>query len=342
MLAACFVDILNKPLRIIYAGTPDFSVAALQALIGSEYEVIAVYTQPDRPAGRGRGFKASPVKEKALQNGIPVYQPESLKDETAQKQLKELDADLMVVTAYGLLLPAAVLEIPRLGCINIHASLLPRWRGAAPIQRAILAGDKKTGITIMQMDEGLDTGDMLTVAECEIDELDTGSTLHDKLMTLGAKTLLDVLPEIAKQAQKAVSQNEVNTCYASKLSKAEAEINWSDSAENIQRAIRAYNAWPVAYTSYQRSAKTGRNKPAAGKSVKLRIWQAESVTEVKPAAVSPPDGTVIAESAQGIDVITGDGVLRITQLQPEGKRNMPVADFLNANSLLQQQLGQAL
>ena len=177
----------NHSLRIIYAGTPDFSVAALQALIESSYEVVAVYTQPDRPAGRGRELQASPVKIKAQEYAIPVYQPASLKDSQAQSELKMIEADLMIVTAYGLLLPTAVLEAPRLGCINIHASLLPRWRGAAPIQRAILAGDKKTGVTIMQMDEGLDTGDILAVAECDITTDDTGSSLHDKLMTLGAK-----------------------------------------------------------------------------------------------------------------------------------------------------------
>jgi len=324
LLAACFVDILNKPLRIIYAGTPDFSVAALQALIGSEYEVIAVYTQPDRPAGRGRGFKASPVKEKALQNGIPVYQPESLKDETAQKQLKELDADLMVVTAYGLLLPAAVLEIPRLGCINIHASLLPRWRGAAPIQRAILAGDKKTGITIMQMDAGLDTGDMLAVAECKITADDTGASLHDKLMLQGAQTLVAALPGIADRSRTGTKQDDSAACYASKLNKAEAQINWSQSAEEIQRAIRAYNSWPVAYCGYQKKNKT----------LKLRLWQAEVQDSASASATVP--GTVVAESSQGIDVVTGEGLLRITELQAEGKRKMAVADFLNANSLIDQ------
>ncbi len=317
---------MSNPLRIIYAGTPEFSVPALDALIAAGYPVVAVYTQPDRPAGRGRGFKASPVKDKALQHNIPVYQPESLKQSDAQEELKALKADLMIVTAYGLLLPPAVLETPRLGCINIHASLLPRWRGAAPIQRAILAGDKKTGITIMQMDAGLDTGDILATAECEIDAQDTGSTLHDKLMLLGARTMLDVLPEIAQQATTAISQNEKDACYASKLSKAEAEINWSDSAENIQRAIRAYNAWPVAYTSYQKNNKV----------IRLRIWQAEDIEQKEMSALP---GRVMAESASGIEVMTGKGVLRITQLQQEGKRNMSAADFLNANTLLQQKLG---
>ena len=316
---------MSDHLRIIYAGTPDFSVAALQALIESSYDVVAVYTQPDRPAGRGRSLQASPVKEKALAYNIPVYQPKSLKDEKVQRELKALNADLMIVTAYGLLLPAAVLEAPRLGCINIHASLLPRWRGAAPIQRAILAADKKTGITIMQMDEGLDTGDMLAVAECEITADDTGSSLHDKLMVLGAETLISALPAIAEQSQNKIQQDDAAACYAAKLNKAEAKINWSLSAAEIQRAIRAYNSWPVAYCSYQKN----------NKAAKLRLWQAQLNVDAVLAADTLP-GEVIAESAQGIDIATGAGVLRITQLQAEGKRRMSVADFLNANSLANQ------
>lgn len=324
---------MSKPLRIIYAGTPDFSVAALDALIASSHEVIAVYTQPDRPAGRGRGFKASPVKEKALQHNIPVYQPESLKDEQAQQTLKMLNADLMVVTAYGLLLPEFVLEAPRLGCINIHASLLPRWRGAAPIQRAILAGDKKTGITIMQMDKGLDTGDMLAVAECDISNDDTASSLHDKLMLLGAETLMSVLPAIAEDTATRIKQDDADACYAAKLNKAEAEINWQQSAAEIERAVRAYNSWPVAYSHYEKKA--GNGKP-----VSLRIWQAEVVMQQTSQVVTTgmSAGRVIAESTVGIDIMTGDGVLRIIELQAEGKRRMSVANFLNANSLLEQTL----
>lgn len=323
---------MSKSLRIIYAGTPDFSVAALEALIASSHEVIAVYTQPDRPAGRGRGFKSSPVKEKALQHNIPVYQPESLKGASEQQQLKMLDADLMIVTAYGLLLPVPVLEAPRLGCINIHASLLPRWRGAAPIQRAILAGDKKTGITIMQMDKGLDTGDMLATAECDISDDDTAASLHDKLMLLGAETLMTALPEIAEQTSTRIKQDVAGTCYAAKLNKAEAEINWQSSALEIERAVRAYNAWPVAYSYYKK-------KSSDVKSSRLRIWQAEIVTQkIATSVANAIAGCVIAESGDGIDIYTGDGVLRITELQPEGKRRMSVADFLNANSLLAQTL----
>ena len=317
---------MSHSLRIIYAGTPDFSVAALQALIKSEHEVIAVYTQPDRPAGRGRGMAISAVKEEALLHNIPVYQPESLKDESAQQQLKDLNADLMVVTAYGLLLPPEVLKTPALGCINIHASLLPRWRGAAPIQRAILAGDKKTGVTIMQMDAGLDTGDMLAVAECEIAADDTGASLHDKLMLLGAQTLVSALPAIADQSRSGVKQEDADACYASKLNKAEAQINWSQSAEEIQRAVRAYNSWPVAYCAYEKKNKT----------LKLRLWQAEALKSASASEAVP--GKVVAESTQGIDVVTGEGILRITELQAEGKRKMAVADFLNANSLLDQVL----
>lgn len=319
---------MSKSLRIVYAGTPDFSVAALDALIASSYDVIAVYTQPDRPAGRGRGVHASPVKEKALEHNIPVYQPVSLKDEQAQDELKSLNADLMIVTAYGLLLPSAVLMMPRLGCINIHASLLPRWRGAAPIQRAILAGDKKTGITIMQMDEGLDTGNMLAIAECDITDEDTGSSLHDKLMLLGAETLLSALPAIAAKSSNGVRQEESKACYASKLSKTEAKIDWSLSAEDIQRAVRAYNAWPVAYCLYEK-----KNKVST-----LRLWQAKVVRQGVSVSEVPP-GTVIAESADtGIDIATGNQILRVTELQAEGKRRMSAADFLNANSLLGQLL----
>jgi methionyl-tRNA formyltransferase len=332
---------MSKALRIIYAGTPEFSAAALDALLlrppeldaSVEVQVIAVYTQPDRPAGRGRKLQASPVKQLAIEHDIPVFQPESLRDAAAQQALRELQADLMIVTAYGLILPAEVLQAPRLGCINIHASLLPRWRGAAPIQRAILAGDRTTGITIMQMDEGLDTGDMLAVAECEISDTDTGASLHDKLMVLGADTLLQVLPAIASQTVTPRPQDDAQACYAAKLSKAEARIDWQQPAVQIDRAVRAYNSWPVAYCMYARDV--DRDIDTADKLSQLKIWQARVVDG---AAVNGNPGTVIAETAEGIDVLTGDGVLRIIELQAEGKRRMSVADFLNANSLLGQRL----
>jgi methionyl-tRNA formyltransferase len=321
-------DHSSQSLRIIYAGTPDFSVPALNALIDSEHEVIAVYTQPDRPAGRGRHVQVSPVKAVAVEHEIPVYQPVTLRDAEAQRVLRELDADLMVVTAYGLILPGEILTVPRLGCINIHASLLPRWRGAAPIQRAIRAGDSRTGITIMQMDQGLDTGDMLAVAACDIRPNDTGSSLHDRLMALGADTLMSVLPTIADQSVVKTPQDDAEACYANKLTRSEARIDWQQTAVQIERAVRAYNAWPVAYSEIDMTA--GKLE----KTATVKVWQA-SVVPAASSAKSP--GTVIAESARGIDVCTGDGLLRIEALQLEGKRRMPVADFLNAHSLLGKQ-----
>ncbi len=322
--------------RIIYAGTPEFSVPALQALLEApEYDVAAVYTQPDRPAGRGQDFKASPVKLKAQEYDIPVFQPASLKDEAAQQVLADLRADLMVVTAYGLLLPETVLAMPVYGCINIHASLLPRWRGAAPIQRAILAGDTSTGITIMQMDKGLDTGDMLAVSRCDILPEDTGSSLHDRLMSLGAKTLMSVLPDLLQGRVTPRQQDEQLANYASKLTKAEAEIDWQAPAEQIARQVRAFNAWPVAFTTFKKKTKKGISRQT------LRVWQASVLSKGAATATSIAAGSVVAESAAGIDVMTGEGILRLQLIQPQGKRQMPVADFLNANSLQQQILGDA-
>ncbi|MDH5391955.1 MAG: methionyl-tRNA formyltransferase [Gammaproteobacteria bacterium] len=305
-------------LKIIYAGTPDFSVAALQALIDSEHQVVAVYTQPDRPAGRGRKLTPSPVKKRALENGIAVFQPLNFKAEAERQSLIDLKADLMVVVAYGLILPKEILEAPRLGCINIHASLLPRWRGAAPIQRAILAGDKETGITIMQMDSGLDTGDMLSKAVCEIGDEMTASQLHDQLMAMGSKALMHILPAIENQKLQAEKQDESLVTYAEKLQKAEAQIDWQQSAQQIALQVRAFNAWPVAQTLYDNKV--------------MRIWQAHvlAAEHQSPARDAIP-GQIIAVQKKEFHVATGDGVLAVTEIQMPGKKPMAVAAFLNAH-----------
>ena len=306
---------MAQPLKIIFAGTPDFAAESLAALIQSPYTVCAVYTQPDRPAGRGRKLKPSPVKQLALQHELPVLQPQSLKDLDAQQQLAAFNADLMVVVAYGLILPAAVLKIPRLGCINVHASILPRWRGAAPIQRSILAGDKETGVTIMQMDVGLDTGDMLLKTTTEITANDTAQTLHDRLADIGAKALIDTLELIVDDKLKQEKQDNDLACYADKLQKSEALIDWQQSAEQIHRQIRAFNPWPVAQTVVDGNT--------------LRIWNAELIEET----TTQQPGTVIDETKSGIIVATGDGVLLITQLQLPGGKPLAVSDFINAHSM---------
>ena len=306
---------MSKPLNIIFAGTPDFAAEALQALLGSEHRVIAVYTQPDRPAGRGRKLVYGPVKQLALDHRIPVRQPKSLKGEAEQAELRALGADLMVVVAYGLLLPQAVLDAPRLGSINIHASLLPRWRGAAPIQRAILAGDGESGVTIMQMEAGLDTGPMLYTLRCPIHAEDTGGALHDRLAELGAQALLEVLPKLAAGEIVPVVQDDALANYAKKLDKEESRIDWSQSAQEIERMVRAFNPWPVAQTDYQGKA--------------MRIWEAGVVEGASDA----PPGTVVTATKEGIDVVTGSDLLRIRQLQLPGKRAMAAADFLNAHAV---------
>ena len=309
-----------KKLKIIYAGTPDFAVPALQALIDSSHDVVAVYTQPDRPAGRGRKVQFGPVKQLAIDAGIRVEQPLSLKDADAQEILASFNADVMVVAAYGLILPQVVLDMPTYGCVNIHGSLLPRWRGAAPIHRAIQKGDIETGVTIMQMAAGLDTGDMLLKVACPISQQDTGQTIHDRLASDGADALLQVLDLILEAKLVPEVQDESLTTYAHKLNKAEAEIDWTQSAKQIDQIIRAFNPWPVAFTLYN------------GKPLRLFMSKVESITTQESV------GTIISESPEGICIVTGDGVLSFSRLQLPGKKAMDVRDFLNGRSLLNAKL----
>jgi len=303
---------VTKPLRIIFAGTPDFAARHLQALIDSEHQIVGVYSQPDRPAGRGKKLKASEVKELALANDLPVFQPASLKSDDALAELSSLNADIMIVVAYGLLLPKAILEAPRLGCLNVHGSILPRWRGAAPIQRAIWAGDDETGVTIMQMDEGLDTGDMLHISRCPIDATETSASLYTKLAELGPTALIETIAKLANGELTAQVQDDELANYAKKLSKDEANIDWSMDATQIERNIRAFNPWPVCFT--QMSENT------------VKIYQADVVEQ------QGTPGTILNSDKHGIVVACGTHALKITQLQPQGKKPMAVTDFLNGRS----------
>jgi methionyl-tRNA formyltransferase len=305
-----------KPLSILFAGTPEFSVPALEALLRSSHRVVAVYTQPDRPAGRGQHVAMSAIKTCALAHRLTIEQPATLRDANVVERVAGWSADLMVVVAYGLLLPPAVLQTPRLGCVNIHASLLPRWRGAAPIQRAVLAGDAQTGVTIMQMDEGLDTGPMLAERTTAIGARETASQLHDRLAVLGAEALLQTLDDLSAGRARPHAQPDAGATYAAKIRKEEARVDWGLSAVEIDRKVRAFNAWPVAETLW------------AGRQLRIR----EALPLAGNRATSAP-GTVIASSTGGIDVATGDGVLRLLKVQMAGRKAMSAGEFNNAHRL---------
>lgn len=299
-------------MRIVFAGTPAFAVPSLGAA-HARNEVVAVYTQPDRPAGRGRGLTASPVKLDAVQRGIPVLQPPSLRKASTQQALRDLQPDLMIVVAYGLILPQAVLDIPRYGCWNVHASLLPRWRGAAPIQRAIEAGDSQTGVCLMQMEAGLDTGPVLLSQRLDIGENETGGQLHDRLAELGARVLADGLGLLRAGIRPvAQPQPEAGAVYASKLEKHEARLDWTQPAEVLARKVRAFEPWPVAEAQL------------AGE--RLRIHGAIAL----PLAHRAAPGTILAANRQGIDVACGEGALRLRVIQREGGKAITAADYLNA------------
>ena len=303
------------PLRLLFAGTPEFALPALDALAASGNTLVGVLTQPDRPAGRGLRAQASPIKRRALELSVPVLQPATLRDEGVQALLASKSADVLVVAAYGLLLPTTVLALPRLGCVNIHASLLPRWRGAAPIQRAILAGDLETGVSIMHMDAGLDTGPVYLRRAIPIERSDTAGSLHDRLATLGAQALLEALPAIADGSLRAVPQDSGAATYAKRIDKCEARLDWTRSAPQLELQVRAFNPWPVCETRW------------AGHT--LRIWEARAVSQ--PVQAAP--GTVLAAGRDGIDVAAGEGVLRVLRLQRAGKTVVSAGDFANAHPL---------
>ncbi|WP_046079544.1 methionyl-tRNA formyltransferase [Halomonas sp. HG01] len=312
---------MSRPLRVIFAGTPDFAAESLAALLASSHRVVAVYTQPDRPAGRGRKLTPSPVKALALAHELPVYQPASLKTPEAQAELAALEADIMVVVAYGLILPKAVLDTPRLGCINVHASLLPRWRGAAPIQRAIEAGDAESGVTIMQMDEGLDTGAMLRIARTPITAATTGGALHDALAAQGGRAMVETLDALAGDGLAATPQPEDGVTYAAKLSKAEAELDFRENAEALAARIRAFNPWPVAWCAL------GDDR--------LRLLMAEADAQATPGGDSAAPGTLLPHADDALRIACGergDQVLRVTRAQLPGGKPLDVRELLKARA----------
>lgn len=307
------------PMRIVFAGTPDFAASHLATLLASQHQVVAVYTQPDRPAGRGKKLAASPVKQLATLHQLPVYQPHTLQDDVAQADLAALKPDLMIVVAYGLLLPQTALDIPRLGCINVHASLLPRWRGAAPIQRAIEAGDPETGVCIMQMEAGLDTGPVLSRLTCPILPNDTGGTLHDRLAEMGSQVLLITLEQIAVGKSVAERQDDIQATYARKLGKEEAHLDFTRPAKDLCLQIRAFNPFPVCWCQLP-----DRDR--------LRVWQAgfdEQQHDKNP-------GAVMACDANGLEIACGSGSLVLTELQLPNRNRLLMRDIVNGQLLMLQ------
>ncbi len=303
-------------LRILFAGTPDFAVPALQALIDSGRAPVAVLTQPDRPSGRGRKLRPGPVKRLAESHAIDVLQPRTLKDDEVMEALQRFGPDLMIVAAYGLILPQATLDLPRLGCWNIHASLLPRWRGAAPVQRAIEAGDAGSGVCIMRMEASLDTGPVYLRRETALRADETGGSLHDRLAQMGAEALLECLDQLEEGAlPEPEEQDHAQATYARKLDKAEACIDWSEGAAQLERRVRAFNPWPVAWCELDGE--------------RLRVWRAE----VAQGTSSAQPGSILAARPRGIDIATGDGILRLLEVQRPGSRKMPVSEFLKARTI---------
>lgn len=311
------------PLTIVFGGTPEFAVPALDALLSAGHRIAAVYTQPDRPAGRGRHVAQSAIKQAAVRYGLTVEQPATLRDPDAAARLASYRPDVMVVVAYGLLLPKPILDTPRLGCVNIHGSILPRWRGAAPVQRALLAGDVETGVSIMRMDVGLDTGPVLSTSVTPLGPRETAATLHDRLASLGARALVDTLPKYAAGALLPQPQPEAGATYAHKLRKEEAAIDWTRSAIEIDRQVRAFNPWPVAETRWRDQ--------------QLRVW--ESVPLDLNANALP--GTVVSAEANGIVVAAGSAALNVTRVQLAGRKQMSAAEFLNAHRIIGDVLGAA-
>lgn len=306
---------METTLRVVFAGTPQFAASHLAELVASRHEVVAVYTQPDRPAGRGKQLTASPVKEMALAHSIPIYQPGTLRTPEEVVALKALKPDVMIVVAYGLLLPREILDVPAYGCLNVHASLLPRWRGAAPIHRAIEAGDAETGVTIMCMDEGLDTGAMLKVAKTAVTASHTTGTLTSDLETLGAKTLISALDSLPMILKKAVEQPDIGVTYAHKISKDDAMIDWAQSSASIARKIRALNPAPGCFTLLENQ--------------RIKVWEATAGST--DSGVDHPPGTIIKLDKETLDVAAGDGLVSIKRLQLPNKKPLPIADIVNGN-----------